>query len=73
MDLSKPTEANIAYMVDRIKSKLRMATGSVMQPSSFRLDRYDDLREIYEMVASKDRFSIREMEAIVTELGRLRQ
>lgn len=72
MDLSKPTEANIAYMVEQIKSKLKMATGSVMQASSFRLERYDDLREIYEMVVSKERFSIREMEAIVTELGRLR-
>jgi uncharacterized protein YfkK (UPF0435 family) len=72
MDLSTPSEANISFMIDQIKNKLRMATGSVMQASTFSLERYEDLRDIYEMVMAKDRFSIRELEAIATELGRLR-
>jgi len=73
MDLSQPTQANIEYMIEAIKSKLRMASGSAMQASSFDADKYEDLKDIYDMVSSKDRFSISEVEAIVSELGRLRK
>ncbi|WP_123039323.1 DUF1128 domain-containing protein [Cohnella candidum] len=72
MDLSKPTQANVEYMIETIKTKLRMATGSAMQASSFDAGKYEDLKDIYDMVISKDRFSISEVEAIVSELGRLR-
>jgi uncharacterized protein YfkK (UPF0435 family) len=72
MDLSQPTQANVEYMIETIKSKLRMASGAAMQASAFDTAKYEDLKEIYEMVVSKDRFSIREVEAIVSELGRLR-
>jgi uncharacterized protein YfkK (UPF0435 family) len=72
MDLSRPTPDNVEYMIERIKSKLRMATGAAMQASAFSLDNYEDIRDIYEMVDAKDRFSISEVEAIVSELGKLR-
>ena len=72
MDLSQKTQPNLEYMIETIKTKLRMATGAAMQASSFGLDKYEDVKDIYEMVVSKDRFSISEVEAIVSELGRLR-
>jgi uncharacterized protein YfkK (UPF0435 family) len=72
MDLSKPSQANVEYMIEAIKTKLRMATGAAMQASSFNSNKYEDLKDIYDMVASKDRFSISEVEALVSELGRLR-
>ncbi|XID95925.1 DUF1128 domain-containing protein [Paenibacillaceae bacterium WGS1546] len=72
MDLSQPTQRNVEYMIEEIKSKLRMATGSAMQASSFTVDKYEDLKDIYDMVRSKERFSISEVEALVSELGKLR-
>ncbi|MEK0317108.1 DUF1128 domain-containing protein [Cohnella sp. 56] len=72
MDLSKPTQENVEYMIEAIKTKLRMATGAAMQASHFTAERYEDLKDIYDMVASKERFSISEVEALVSELGRLR-
>ena len=72
MDLSQPSQANVEYMVETIKTKLRMASGAAMQASAFDAEKYEDLKDIYEMVTSKDRFSISEVEAIVSELGRLR-
>lgn len=72
MDLSQPTRANMEYMVEAIKTKLRMASGAAMQASSFDAGKYEDLKDIYEMVNSKSNFSISEVEAIVSELGRLR-
>jgi uncharacterized protein YfkK (UPF0435 family) len=72
MDLTQPTQENVEYMIEAIKTKLRMATGAAMQASSFTSDKYEDLKDIYEMVNSKDRFSISEVEALVSELGKLR-
>lgn len=72
MDLNQKTQANMEYMIETIKTRLRMATGAAMQASGFGTDKYEDLKDIYDMVMSKDRFSISEVEAIVSELGRLR-
>lgn len=72
MDLNAPTQQNVEYMIEAIKTKLRMATGAAMQASSFSIDKYEDIKDIYDMVVSKDRFSISEVEALVSELGKLR-
>lgn len=72
MDLSRPTQENVEFMIEAIKTKLRMASGAAMQASHFGAERYEDLKDIYDMVASKERFSISEVEALVSELGKLR-
>jgi len=72
MNLNEATQQNVEYMIDYIKTKLRMATGAAMQASSFTVEKYEDIKDIYDMVASKDRFSISEVEALVSELGKLR-
>ncbi|MFC4811435.1 DUF1128 domain-containing protein [Paenibacillus sp. GCM10023250] len=71
-NLAEPNEDNIAFMIDAIKNKLRMASGAAMQASNFSLAKYEDLRDVYDLVAAKDKFSISEVEAIVSELGQLR-
>ncbi|MBB6637848.1 DUF1128 domain-containing protein [Cohnella thailandensis] len=72
MDLSQPTQANVEFMIEAIKLKLRMASGAAMQASHFQVDKYEDIKDIYDMVNSKDKFSISEVEALVSELGKLR-
>ncbi|NBD23573.1 DUF1128 domain-containing protein [Paenibacillus glycinis] len=72
-NLAEPNAENVAFMIEAIKTKLRMASGAAMQASNFSLDKYEDLLDIYEIVAGKDKFSISEVEAIVSELGQLRE
>lgn len=72
-DLQQPTMENVEFMIDAIKIKLKMATAAAMQSSSFDLARYEDIKELYDIVESKDKFSISEVEALVSELGRLRR
>ncbi|MFC4779591.1 DUF1128 domain-containing protein [Paenibacillus sp. GCM10023252] len=73
MNLDTATEENISFMIEAIKTKLRMASGAAMQSSNFKLEQYEDIRDLYEVVASKNNFSISEVEALVSELGKLRQ
>ncbi|HIW32859.1 MAG TPA: DUF1128 domain-containing protein [Candidatus Paenibacillus intestinavium] len=63
---------NMIIMIEEIKSKLKMASAAAMQASSYNLDKYEDIKDIYEVITSKDKFSISEVEAIVSELGKLR-
>nr|WP_213514589.1 DUF1128 domain-containing protein [Paenibacillus montaniterrae] len=72
MDLEQATVENMVFMIEAIKAKLKMATAAAMQASSFNLDNYEDIRDLYEVVASKENFSISEVEALVSELGKLR-
>ncbi|MNC73924.1 hypothetical protein D3C75_1252030 [compost metagenome] len=72
-DLTVQSEENIEFMIEEIKNKLRMATGAAMTASSFSLDRYEDIHEVYDIVMSKERLSISEVEALAKELGSLRK
>lgn len=73
LDLSKKSTENIAYMMETIKSKLRVVNAGALKASDIDENMYDELKDIYEMVNKKDQFSISEMEAIASELGNLRK
>jgi len=60
-------------MIEEIKKKLKMAAVSAIKPGHFNMEQYEDIYELYDIVNSKTLFSISEMEAIVTELGKLRR
>ncbi|HTG71265.1 MAG TPA: DUF1128 domain-containing protein [Candidatus Udaeobacter sp.] len=71
-DLQLQTQENVEFMIEVIKTKLKMASAAAMQASNFDLSKYEDIKDLYEVVASKEKFSISEVEALVSELGRLR-
>lgn len=73
VNLTANTLENTEFMIEEIKKKLRMASGAALKASRLNDEQYDDLRDIYEMVAGKSQFSISEIEAITMELGRLRK
>ncbi|HEY2491477.1 MAG TPA: DUF1128 domain-containing protein [Paenibacillus sp.] len=73
MDLSLKTPENIEFMIEEIKTKLRMASGAAMQSSAFSVDQYEDIQDIYNLVRTNNNLSISEVEALVSELGRLRR
>jgi len=73
MDLSKQSPENVSFMIEEIKSKLRMVNVDAMKAEHFNASQYEDLHELYEMVANREKFSTSEMQAIATELGSLRK
>jgi len=71
-NLNLQTQENVAFMIEVIKTKLKMASAAAMQASNFDLNKYEDIKDLYDVVASKEKFSISEVEALVSELGKLR-
>ncbi|MCM3341397.1 DUF1128 domain-containing protein [Paenibacillus sp. MER TA 81-3] len=73
MSVQDRTQASVEQMIDTIKDRLKMATAAAMQSSAFSVEQYDDIKDLYDIVISKPSFSISEVEALVSELGRLRR
>lgn len=67
------SQQQVELMIEAIKDRLKMATAQAMQASAFSVEQYEDIKDIYDIVMSKSNFSISEMEAIVSELGKLRR
>ncbi len=73
VDLSVQSTENIQYMVNEITKKLRMVNTGAISAEHFISSSYEDLKDIYELVARKNSFSPNEMQAIAEELGNLRK
>jgi uncharacterized protein YfkK (UPF0435 family) len=73
VELSSWSEENVEYMYEKITRKLRMATGGSIKAGSLKQEAYEDLKDLYDIVMSKDSFSISEIDAITSELGKLRK
>lgn len=72
LDLSNNTSENIEYMISQIVKKMKMANIDAMNADNINKDKYENLREIYEIVMKTDYFSPSEMQEIAEELGKLR-
>ncbi|SDH92462.1 DUF1128 domain-containing protein [Alteribacillus bidgolensis] len=73
LSLEEKTQENLSFMVEEITQKLQVVNTAVMKGDSFDLKNYEDIKDIYEMVESKEHFSVSEMDAIVSELGKLKK
>ncbi|PIC64516.1 hypothetical protein CSV79_06040 [Sporosarcina sp. P13] len=73
MDLSVQSPENIAYMIEKIKEKLRMVNVDAMRSENFSTEQYEDLHYMYEMVMKRDNITPNEMQAIAAELGSMRK
>lgn len=73
MDLTKKSKENIVFMIEAIKDKLRMANVDAFKADHFNEEMYEELKDIYDLVATKTSFSISEMQAIAAELGNIRK
>ncbi len=70
--MTERTNESVQQMVDNIKKKLNMATGAAIRPDHFSSEHYDEIKDIHDMIIDRTSFSISEIEAIVSELGRIR-
>jgi uncharacterized protein YfkK (UPF0435 family) len=73
MDLTEKTQDNIDYMINAIKDRLHLVNEGVIRSENYAIEQYEDIRDIYEYVTSKNSISVNEMEAVLGELGNLRK
>lgn len=72
MNLAEKSQENIEWMITEMKEKLQLVNRDVLRSENYSTQTYDELRDIYEWVMSKSSISVSEMQAILGELGNLR-
>lgn len=73
MNLSEANQKNLAYMLDIIGKQLDVANLSLLDPEDYNIDKYDDLKWLYDFVVNKNNISIAEKEAFIEELATIRK
>jgi uncharacterized protein YfkK (UPF0435 family) len=72
MDLTTQNHENLSFMIEGLKKKLQLVNSGLIQPEDYELSKYEDIKELYDMVMKMPSFSIRDMEGIVEELASLK-
>ena len=72
-ELAEKSRENIEYMIERLKTKVKVVNTDAISAKSFDPENYDALLDLYEYMSRKDSFTMSEINQIVAELGSLRK
>lgn len=73
MDLDKPTEENLKYILDQLGDMLGVANRIMLDVKDYDLNRYDDIKFLYEHVLKAGTLSPAETHAFIDELRAVRK
>ncbi|HLR80238.1 MAG TPA: DUF1128 domain-containing protein [Bacillota bacterium] len=73
MDLERPTLKNLKYILDDLAERLDVANRLIMDPDDYDLNKYEQLKDMYEFVLQKERLTPSETHAFIEELRSVRK
>lgn len=73
MNLEQPTVENLKVMLDELADRLKVANRSLLDPEDYDLEKYDDIKFMYDMVVQKGQLSASETQAFIDELRSVRK
>lgn len=74
MNLETPNKENLTYLIESIKSQLKVANASIIDAKDFRLEDYEEIKELFQLIdRRKGQLTMMEIDELLAELGRLRQ
>ncbi|QDI90550.1 DUF1128 family protein [Salicibibacter halophilus] len=73
MNLDEAKEENLHYIFEKLQEHLQVVNTAILDPASYDLQHYDDIKEIYDYVeGNHSSLSVKEMDALISELGRIK-
>ncbi|MBP1968132.1 uncharacterized protein YfkK (UPF0435 family) [Virgibacillus natechei] len=73
MTLENPTQENLKILLDEIADQVGVANRALMDPEDYDLDKYDELKLMYDMIMQKGQLSAAETQAFIEELRSVRK
>jgi len=73
VNLKKPTQENLKFMLDELAEQLSVVNPELMDAQDYDLDKYDDIKFMYDMVKQKGQLSAPETQAFIDELRSVRK
>jgi len=71
--MEQATEENMKIILDELADDLNVVNRTILDPEDYDLDKYADLKMMYDHVKSKDSLSPSETQAFITELSSMRK
>lgn len=72
MDLNEKTAENVAYMLDKMSTQLGVANQIVFDPKGYDLEKYEEIKFMYDFIMKKSTLSAAETSALIDELRSVR-
>lgn len=73
MNLDKPSQENLKYILEQLGEKLGVANRILLDEKDYDLNRYDDLKFLYDHVVKSGSLSPQETHAFIDELRTVRK
>lgn len=73
MDLEKRSEENLKFILEELIERLDVANRSLLDPKHYDLNKYNDLKLMYDMILKKGKLSTIETQAFIDELKLVRK
>lgn len=73
MNLDNPSQENLEFILKELTKKLDVANRKIMDPDGYNLEKYDELKFMYDVVIAKETLSPSETQAFVSELRTVRK
>jgi uncharacterized protein YfkK (UPF0435 family) len=73
MQLEQASEENLAILINTIADRLSVVNRSIMQPEDYQLEKYQDIKDLYDHIEAQGQLSVYETEAFIQELARYRK
>ncbi|SFF70037.1 Uncharacterized protein YfkK, UPF0435 family [Halobacillus alkaliphilus] len=73
MNLEEPTRENLEFIINDMADRLQVVNRTIMDPDDYDLEKYDEIKELHDIVQMKGQLSVSEIQTFVQELGRFRK
>ncbi|ASF39434.1 DUF1128 domain-containing protein [Halobacillus halophilus] len=73
MSLEEPTRENLEFIINDMADRLQVVNRTIMDPDDYDLEKYDEIKELHDIVQMKGQLSVSEIQTFVQELGRFRK
>ncbi|GAA0445383.1 hypothetical protein GCM10008983_23670 [Lentibacillus halophilus] len=73
MNLEEPTQENLKFMLEELAEMLSVVNREMLEAQDYDLNKYEDIRFMYDMVKQKGQLSASEKQAFIDELRSVRK
>ncbi|WP_164669033.1 DUF1128 domain-containing protein [Virgibacillus doumboii] len=73
MNLENPSKENLEYILNELAEKLNVVNREIMDPEDYDLDKYEEIKFMYDMIIQKGQLSASETQAFIDELRSVRK
>ncbi|MBP1949092.1 DUF1128 domain-containing protein [Virgibacillus litoralis] len=73
MNLENPSQENLKFILDELAEMLNVVNRTIMDPEDYDLEKYEDIKFMYEMIKQKGQLSASETQAFIDELRSVRK